>query len=98
MFESINKTEMFDANEFVELESVSFKSNYEKLELIHGILKQGKSCLYIDPDIVFLKNPLEYLQSEIQNNDLIIVDKSCCLNSAFISNDIDSAHWNASNT
>jgi hypothetical protein len=72
MCESINKTEMFDANEFVELESVSFKSNYEKLELIHGILKQGKSCLYIDPDIVFLKNPLEYLHSEIQSNDLII--------------------------
>ena len=52
--------------------TMEFSTEYEKLELIHGILKSGKICLYSDADVTFLKNPLDKLYSYIEQYDLII--------------------------
>ena len=51
---------------------MKFESEFEKLELIHDTLKRGKICFYSDPDIVFLKNPMEYLFGLLEDYDLIV--------------------------
>ena len=57
---------------YVEIYHMKFKTEYEKLELIHDTLKRGKICLYSDSDVVFLKNPMDYLLKELEDYDLII--------------------------
>ena len=57
---------------FVGIEGLEKNTEYDKLNRIHGILEQGRSCLFTDPDVVFLKNPMEYLLKEFEEYDLII--------------------------
>ena len=50
----------------------SHSSEFEKLNLIHDALKRGKTCLYSDPDVVFLKNPMDYLKELMNDYDMVI--------------------------
>lgn len=69
---SIDKSNVFDVNKITEKNNKVFKTNFEKLELICEILNEGRECLYCDPDIVFLKNPLTKLKEYLNDYDLVI--------------------------
>ena len=43
-----------------------------KFYSIHKELMQGNNVIFIDGDIVFEKNPFDYLQNEIGDNDILI--------------------------
>lgn len=47
-----------------------------KLEIVKEYIDKGQDVLFSDLDIVFLRNPVEYLQSEIKDNDILIIDDS----------------------
>ena len=57
---------------YLKIEELEKKSEYDKLDRIYKSLSENKSCLFTDPDVVFLKNPLDYLFDEIKKYDLII--------------------------
>ena len=57
---------------YLKIEELEKKSEYDKLDRIYKSLSENKSCLFTDPDVVFLKNPLDYLSDEIKKYDLII--------------------------
>lgn len=68
---SMDNVGMPASNGFVKIHHMNYVE-FEKLELIHNILKRGKICFYSDPDIVFLKNPMEYLYNLLEDYDLIV--------------------------
>jgi hypothetical protein len=57
---------------YIKIEELEKKSEYDKLDRIYKSLNENKSCLFTDSDVVFLKNPLDYLFDEIKKYDLII--------------------------
>lgn len=45
---------------------------FTKLQIVHHLLRLGRSLLYSDTDVVFLRDPLSYLQEETKDYDLSI--------------------------
>ena len=43
-----------------------------KLYSIHNELKQGNDVIFVDGDIVFNKNPIPYMLSNLKDNDLLV--------------------------
>jgi len=70
--QSLNNVGLPASSGFVEIHKMKFESEFEKLNLIHDALKRGKTCLYSDPDVVFLKNPIDYLKELMNDYDMVI--------------------------
>lgn len=52
---------------------------YNKLNIIRDLLKKNIDVIFVDGDIVFLKNPIEDLKEKIKNNpDLDIIFQNDC--------------------
>lgn len=50
---------------------------FQKIVVIYEELKNNKDCIFIDGDIVIIKNPSEYLNNNIKDNDILIQNDEC---------------------
>ena len=52
-----------------------------KFKIIKEMLEENKTVIFIDGDIVFLKNPIHYLMGKINDNDILVQHDATCKNS-----------------
>ena len=69
---SLDEVGIYASAGFVEIINLKCETDYDKLNYIKSILDNNKNCLFSDPDIVFLKNPLTKLKEYLNDYDLII--------------------------
>ena len=69
-----SKLELFRIGNWGKFVSLKFK-------IIKEMLEENKTVIFIDGDIVFLKNPIHYLMGKINDNDILVQHDATCKNS-----------------
>ena len=55
-----------------------------KFKIIKENLDNDRTTIFVDGDIVFLKNPIKYLMNKINNNDILVQHDAMCNNNKLL--------------